>query len=541
VSEDAYKVITNGIEDYLKRIDEYNQKEKEREKLKLKIREQKIKEEDFKIEFIKAFEELSLVYITMKNDSDNFQRYVHTKMSDTNLFYVLVKGMYQKIGDIKSLDKAMYILKDPQYVKSLIDNLIHFSLRDWEGNIISSNKIIELITGELDLWIGKHIPNDYLYEKLTFDDEKIKGTFEMLLDDVDSEESYDWKALRYFHPLYMCAFSFINALIHYRNISNFTDNTDMITMYKNIKENTDLEASDIAAKLYPIYKNHYPDIFGRLYSDVEFSSFVIIFDNSYNSILRNKGKVELYKEDIEQFRSGVGEDITVFAINEYETLINKVHKLLLSIDNSVYFESMNIQYDLNYKYIDAIYSMLYQYILKEIGNVLPSDVFFILLSEKNIDNIRTLKKKQEDDIIKKERERLLKGDLSREKEQEIDKYSFDRITTGYEFEVYLQTIFRKMGYEVEVTKKSNDQGGDLIIEKDRERTVVQAKFYSSPVGNKAVQEVVAAKSFYEANKGMIVTNNTYTNSAVALAEVNDITLIDGDELNRIRNAILETI
>jgi HJR/Mrr/RecB family endonuclease len=139
------------------------------------------------------------------------------------------------------------------------------------------------------------------------------------------------------------------------------------------------------------------------------------------------------------------------------------------------------------------------------------------------------------------KKRLLKGNLEIERQLQIDKYAFENITTGYEFEEYLRSLFEGMGYIVNLTQKSNDQGGDLVIEKDRERTVVQAKFYSSPVGNKAVQEVVAAKSFYEANKGMIVTNSTYTNSAVALAEVNDITLIDGDELNRIRNAILETI
>jgi len=177
--------------------------------------------------------------------------------------------------------------------------------------------------------------------------------------------------------------------------------------------------------------------------------------------------------------------------------------------------------------------------LKYIGERLPAELFFKLVDEDYWSNIRILYKKHEDEFLKREKERLLSGNMKVERQFKIDKYSFENINTGYEFEKYLKTIFEKMGYEVEITKKSNDQGGDLIIEKDGERTVVQAKFYSNPVGNKAVQEVVAAIPYYKADKGMIVTNSTFTDSAVALAEANGIILINGDELDRIRSSILE--
>jgi len=47
---------------------------------------------------------------------------------------------------------------------------------------------------------------------------------------------------------------------------------------------------------------------------------------------------------------------------------------------------------------------------------------------------------------------------------------------------------------------------------------MQAKYYTNPVGNKAIQEVVAAIPFYGANKGMVATNSPFTKSAIALAE-----------------------
>ena len=59
-------------------------------------------------------------------------------------------------------------------------------------------------------------------------------------------------------------------------------------------------------------------------------------------------------------------------------------------------------------------------------------------------------------------------------------------------------MFTLLDWETFVTPQSGDQGADLIIEKYGLKFVVQCKFYSNPVGNKAVQEVIAAKGFYDA-------------------------------------------
>jgi len=101
---------------------------------------------------------------------------------------------------------------------------------------------------------------------------------------------------------------------------------------------------------------------------------------------------------------------------------------------------------------------------------------------------------------------------------------------GYSFEAFLGKLFTNMGYNVTNTPLSNDQGADLIIKKFGEVTVVQAKHWKNPVNNKAVQEVCGAINFYQAQKGMVVTNSTFTPSAKELAERNDVELVDREKL-----------
>ena len=104
---------------------------------------------------------------------------------------------------------------------------------------------------------------------------------------------------------------------------------------------------------------------------------------------------------------------------------------------------------------------------------------------------------------------------------------------GYEFEAFLGKLYLKMGYEIEPTRLSGDQGADLVVVKFGEKTVIQAKCYSGKVGNKAVQEILASMSLYQAQKGSIVTNNYYTRAAFELADANDIELIDRDGLEKL--------
>ena len=65
-------------------------------------------------------------------------------------------------------------------------------------------------------------------------------------------------------------------------------------------------------------------------------------------------------------------------------------------------------------------------------------------------------------------------------------YDIDRMD-GREFERYLEALFARLGYRVEQTPSGD--GADLVLEKDRCRTAVQARRHAKPVGLRAIQDV----------------------------------------------------
>lgn len=102
--------------------------------------------------------------------------------------------------------------------------------------------------------------------------------------------------------------------------------------------------------------------------------------------------------------------------------------------------------------------------------------------------------------------------------------------SGKQFEDFLRLRYEANGYKVRQTPYRNDFGADLILERDRQRIVVQAKRYKSNVGIKAVQEIVAAKLHYRADAAWVVTNSGYTKAAKELASSNGVRLVDRAQL-----------
>ena len=116
--------------------------------------------------------------------------------------------------------------------------------------------------------------------------------------------------------------------------------------------------------------------------------------------------------------------------------------------------------------------------------------------------------------------------------QKIEIGDFTQLN-GYEFEEYLKNLFELLGYTAVQTPSSGDQGADLILSKDDEKIVVQAKKYDGKVSNKAVQEIAAAKNYYNTDRAMVVTNSSFTKSAIELAFSNDVELWDGRKLKNV--------
>lgn len=105
--------------------------------------------------------------------------------------------------------------------------------------------------------------------------------------------------------------------------------------------------------------------------------------------------------------------------------------------------------------------------------------------------------------------------------------------TPTQFEAFCAEQVRQSGWDARVTQQSRDQGVDVIAEKNGVRLVLQCKLYSRPVGNRAVQEAVAARAFERARYCAVVSNSSYTSAAEQLASTNGVLLLHYSDLKRI--------
>ena len=107
---------------------------------------------------------------------------------------------------------------------------------------------------------------------------------------------------------------------------------------------------------------------------------------------------------------------------------------------------------------------------------------------------------------------------------DIDKMS------GEQFEHYLACLFKSQGYTVKVTRSVGDFGADLVLERQGNKIVIQAKRHGKNIGIEAVQQVYSSKNYYGASEAWVFFNRGYTKSAVNLAKANDVKLIGRNEL-----------
>ena len=109
--------------------------------------------------------------------------------------------------------------------------------------------------------------------------------------------------------------------------------------------------------------------------------------------------------------------------------------------------------------------------------------------------------------------------------------SLDMITSGLKFEKYCGEILAYNGFiNIEVTQASGDFGVDVLAEKDEITYAIQCKFYTSPIGPEAVQEIAAGKQYYGRDIGVVMTNSTFTSGAIKLAQANGVKLWDKHKL-----------
>jgi restriction system protein len=116
---------------------------------------------------------------------------------------------------------------------------------------------------------------------------------------------------------------------------------------------------------------------------------------------------------------------------------------------------------------------------------------------------------------------------------EITRTRYDERMSPTDFEHYCASVLREYKWNAHVTQASADQGVDIVADKRGLRIVLQCKKYSKPVGNKAVQEIVAGIAHSDAQRGVVVATNGYTKAAERLAASNAVLLLHHSELYKI--------
>lgn len=309
------------------------------------------------------------------------------------------------------------------------------------------------------------------------------------IEEYKLEQAYQISEIYYFYAIYIIYYIYFNKIVD--KIINNSELYDVFSKLKNEIHND----TYIVEKLYQIYESLYQKDYDIVFNNQSEFTALLETINTREKIVEKTDYVD------------INNSILPSTIDKYLNIIddNKLYYNIITdiMDNTVIYNS----------------------------NISIEDVLNIFIYDKTYLKIYNEVKHQQ---AINERERILNGNFDKEHEINNKEFDYSNIKNGYEFESYIANLYKNLGYTVlNITSKSGDQGADIILEKDSLKFAVQVKYYNNPVGNKAVQEVVAAKSFYKTDRAMVVTNSVFTQQAKTLAEANDVILVDGTDLNQL--------
>ena len=102
--------------------------------------------------------------------------------------------------------------------------------------------------------------------------------------------------------------------------------------------------------------------------------------------------------------------------------------------------------------------------------------------------------------------------------------------SGIQFEHELGSLYRELGYQVQSTPASGDQGIDLILRKDGDTTIVQCKSYNRPVGPAAARELYGTLTACGAKDAVLACTAGFTQGVFDFVRGKPITLISAQDL-----------
>ena len=91
---------------------------------------------------------------------------------------------------------------------------------------------------------------------------------------------------------------------------------------------------------------------------------------------------------------------------------------------------------------------------------------------------------------------------------------FSEVKTGDDYERYVMFCVKDFGNPCNKVGGTGDYGADLVADVNGKHLVIQCKFYSTPVGYDAVQQVYTAKSIYKGTWCCVISNAGFTRQAI---------------------------
>lgn len=145
----------------------------------------------------------------------------------------------------------------------------------------------------------------------------------------------------------------------------------------------------------------------------------------------------------------------------------------------------------------------------------------------------------ESEKIKKEKlnDEQRKIEIERIRAESLKNEEYWMTMTGYTFEKEVANIFVKMGYDVNLTSKTNDKGIDIILKTDSEKIIVQCKNHKSPVGPSIIRELYGVMISENADKAILVCSGGFTSGVYSFAKSKPIELISLKELIKLQQTI----
>ncbi len=167
--------------------------------------------------------------------------------------------------------------------------------------------------------------------------------------------------------------------------------------------------------------------------------------------------------------------------------------------------------------------------------------------EERLERRRELEKREREEFERKQKEKglvkFVRGDgeekwgtpeeVTKFKEVDVGLSNNFADYTPREFEMFVGDLFRKMGYDVELTPSTGDYGVDVVAKKDGNTVAIQVKKYEQGnlIGTQVVQQTLGAMWRVKADQSIIVTTSGFTVYAKEQAKEAPIELWDKKALH----------